>query len=126
PIGYRPSIVDFVVPLFVLLAIAVGTFIFMGSPQVRWAFGAAVLVAMMLAIARGMTLLQLMAGYSQGLKGVVLGSVILLLAITIGAISKETGGGLYLVDLLGDKLPFWSLPVLLQILTVIIAFSTGT
>src|SRR5690606_32271484 len=35
PIGYRPSIVDFVVPLFVLLAIAVGTFIFMGSPQVR-------------------------------------------------------------------------------------------
>ena len=53
-------------------------------------------------------------------------SVILMLALTIGAISQEAGGGLYLVELLGQRIPFWILPVCLQVLTMIIAFSTGT
>jgi len=48
------------------------------------------------------------------------------LAITLGSISKQTGGGDYLVEMLGPTLPYWSLPVILQILTIIIAFSTGT
>lgn len=126
PAGYVPSTADFFVPLVVLIGIAIGTFVFGGSPQVRWAFGAAVIVAMAMAIIRGMTLVDLMSGYVDGLKGVVLGSVILLLAIAIGTVSKETGGGIYLVELLGEKLPFWALPVLLQVLTIVIAFSTGT
>ena len=67
-----------------------------------------------------------MEGLGEGLKGVVLGSVILLLAVVIGTISKEAGGGIYLVELLGDRTPYWALPVLLQVLTIIIAFSTGT
>lgn len=126
PAGYTPHVVDFFVPLLALIGIAVGTFVYTGSPQVRWAFGAAVVLAMALAMLRGMTLLDLMNGFVQGLKGVVLGSVILMLAIVVGTISKETGGGMYLVDLLGDRLPYWSLPVLFLLLSIIIAFSTGT
>ncbi len=114
------------VPLLTLIGIAIGTFVLMGSPQIRWAFGAAVLIAMALAVLRGMTLLELMTGFTEGLKGVVLGSVILLLAITVGMVSRETGGGVYLVEQLGDWLPYFILPVPLQILTIIIAFSTGT
>jgi len=126
PPGYTPHIVDFFAPLVTLIAIAVGTFISTGSPQVRWAFGGALLLAMALAMLRGMTLLQLMNGFTEGLKGVVLGSVILLLAIVVGGISKETGGGLYLVDLLGGSLPYWLLPALLLLLSIVISFSTGT
>ncbi|MCH8218695.1 MAG: sodium:proton antiporter, partial [Planctomycetes bacterium] len=126
PAGYRPHVVDFFAPLVILLAIAIGTFIFQGSPQVRWAFGMAVVCAMVLALARGMSLKHVMEGFGDGLKGVVLGSVILLLAMTIGNISKEAGGGIYLVELLGESLPYWLLPVLLQLLTIVIAFSTGT
>jgi len=126
PPDYTPHVIDFFVPLATLIFIAIATFIAYGSPEVRWAFGAAVLVAMGLALTRGMNLRQLMEGIGQGLKGVVLGSVILMLAMTIGNISKETGSGIYLVELLGDKIPYWLLPVLLQILTIIIAFSTGT
>lgn len=126
PAGYTPHVMEFFLPLLVLIGIAIGTFVYTGAPQVRWAFGAAVLLAMAMAIVRGMTLLDLMSGFVEGLKGVVLGSVILLLAIVVGTISKETGGGLYLVDLLGDRLPYWSLPVLLLLLSIIIAFSTGT
>lgn len=46
--------------------------------------------------------------------------------MTIGSISKEAGGGIYLVEVLGTSIPFWLLPVILQGITIIIAFSTGT
>ena len=97
-----------------------------GTPNVRWAFGASVIVAGLLAIARGMRLPALIQGVGEGMKGVVLGSVILMLAITIGSISQQAGGGQYLVELLGGSIPFWLLPICLQLLTIIIAFSTGT
>lgn len=126
PAGYAPHVIDFFLPLFTLIGIAIGTFIVHKSPQVRWAFGAAVVVAVGLALLRGMRLRDVMDGFANGLKGVVLGSVILLLAITIGNISKQAGGGIYLVELLGDRIPYFLLPVMLQIMTIIIAFSTGT
>lgn len=126
PEGYTPHIVEFFLPLGLLITIAIGTFITTGTPQVRWAFGGALLVAISLALLRGMRLDDVMGGVSEGMKGVVLGSLILLLAITIGGISSEAGGATYLVDLLGDTIPYWSLPVILQLLTITIAFSTGT
>lgn len=126
PGGYRPNLIDFVLPLVLLIGIAIGTFIAFGSPNVLWAFGIALLVAALLALGKGMALKDLMDGITDGMKGVVGGSVILLLAITIGGVSKEAGGGAYLVHLLSDSVPFWLLPVMLQVLTIIIAFSTGT
>jgi len=57
---------------------------------------------------------------------VVLASVILMLAVTIGGISQEIGAGTYLVQQLGERIPYWALPVALQLMTMIIAFSTGT
>ena len=126
PKGYKPNVVEFFLPLGILIIIAVGTFIFTGSPQVRWAFGGALLLAVSLALLRGMSLSDVMSGVSDGMKGVVLGSAILLLAITIGGVSKEAGGASYLVELLGTSIPYWGLPVILQVLTIIVAFSTGT
>lgn len=126
PAYYQPHIIDFFAPLVTLILIAVGTFVVMGSPKVRQAFGIALLLSMGLAMVRGLRLKHVIEGLSDGLKGVVVGSAILLLAITIGNLSKEAGGGMYLVELLGSSIPYWSLPVILQILTVLIAFSTGT
>ncbi len=126
PEGYKPHILEFFLPLGSLIAIAVGTFIASGSPNVQWAFGFALLLAASMALAKGMSLKDLVAGFHDGLKGVVLGSVILLLAITIGGISKETGGGVFLVEQLGEAIPYFLLPVLLQVITIVIAFSTGT
>ena len=126
PAGYKPHVLEFFLPLGALIGIAVGTFVATGSPNVQWAFGAALLLAAGMALAKGMSLKNLIAGFHDGLKGVVLGSVILLLAITIGGISKETGGGIFLVEQLGDSIPYFLLPVLLQLLTMVIAFSTGT
>ena len=126
PEGYTPHVLEFFLPLIALIGIAVGTFIVRGSPNVQWAFGIALLLAAGMALAKGMSLKDLVAGFHDGLKGVVLGSVILLLAITIGGINKETGGGIFLVEQLGEAIPYFLLPVLLQIMTMVIAFSTGT
>ena len=126
PANYTPHVIDFFLPLAVLIGLAIGTFIAYGSPNVRWAFGASVMVAGLLAIARGMRLPSLIQGVAEGMKGVVLGSVILMLAITIGSLSQQTGSGQYLVELLGGSIPYWLLPICLQVLTIVIAFSTGT
>ena len=126
PAGYTPHVLEFFLPLGVLIAIAIGTFIAYGSPNVQWAFGSALLLAAGMALGKGMSLKDLISGFHDGIKGVVLGSVILLLAITIGNVSTETGGGVFLVEQLGDALPYFLLPVILQLMTMVIAFSTGT
>jgi len=126
PTGYKPHYLEFVLPLFFLIVIAISTFIWLGSPKVNWAFGGALMLSVIIAFIKGMSLRDLLDGFGLGLKSVVLASVILMLAITIGAISKEIGGGLYMVDLLGENVPYWLLPVMLQVITMVIAFSTGT
>lgn len=126
PDGYKAHVFEFILPLVTLIAIAVLTFIFSGSPKINWAFGAALLLSAFIALAKGMSLSNIIDGFGNGLKGVVLASVILMLAVTIGAISKQIGGGLYLVSLLSEQLPYWLLPVFLQVIAMVIAFSTGT
>ena len=126
PPGYSPNVWEFFLPLGLLIVTAVGTFLAFGSPNVHWAFGGALLLAAGMALAKGMSLKDLMSGFHEGIKGVLIGSVILLLAITIGGISRETGGGIFLVEQLGNAIPYFLLPVLLQLMTMVIAFSTGT
>ncbi|KGJ88652.1 Na+/H+ antiporter NhaC family protein [Colwellia psychrerythraea] len=126
PSGYTPHVLEFILPLVTLISIAVFTFIFLGSPKINWAFGTALLLSAAIALAKGMSLTHVIDGFGNGLKGVVLASVILMLAVIIGSISKEIGGGLYLVSQLGEQLPFWLLPLILQLMTMVIAFSTGT
>lgn len=126
PKGYKASTWEFAIPISIIIGVSMGTFVTMGSPQVVWGFGLAIMAAFFTSLFKGMELKNLISGIDEGLKGVIYGTIILVFAITIGAISKETGGASYLVDLLGDQTPYWILPVLLQVLTMVIAFSTGT
>ena len=126
PAGYTPSVWDFFVPLVAIIGIAIGTYVTMGSPQVRWAFGIALILAMGMAFLRGMSMKQVIGGLESGFKGVVIGALVLLFAVTLGEVSKQAGGGLYLVELLGDHLPYVLLPLLLFVITIVMAFSTGT
>lgn len=123
---YQPHVLEFFAPLILIIGIAVASFVALGSPKIYWAFGVGLVYAVSSALWRGMALTHVVEGFSDGLKGVVAASVILMLAIAIGAISREVGGGLYLVDLLGQSMPFWVLPVALQVITMVTAFSTGT
>lgn len=124
--GYRPSLAEFLIPLGLIIGVTVFTYAALGSPNVLWGFALGLLSAFGIALWKGMKLETLIGGFTRGLKGVVYGSAILLLAVVVGGISKEAGGGLFLVELLSGAVPFWLLPLLLQVATMIIAFSTGT
>ena len=126
PVGYRTHVLEFFVPLLLLIGTAIGTFVVTGTPRVNWAFGIALLVSVVVALAKGMQLGQVIEGIGDGLKGVVLASVVLTLAVTVGGISQEVGAGTYLVESLGQRIPPIALPVTLQLITMVIAFSTGT
>ncbi len=64
---YQSHPLEFVIPLVALIAIAVGTGFLVGSPQVRWAFAAAMTIAGATAICRGMSLTSLVEGIGEGL-----------------------------------------------------------
>ncbi|MEW4565456.1 Na+/H+ antiporter NhaC family protein [Bremerella sp. JC770] len=123
---YQPHPLDFCLPIVLLTMVAVGSFYWTGTPQVRWAFALALVVAGSIALLRGMSLHDLMSGVGSGLQSVVFASVILMLAVTLGDLTQKIGGGAFLVDLLGDAVPYWALPGMLFLITIGIAFSTGT
>lgn len=124
--SYRPHPLEFIVPLVVLIGIAVGTGVLLNSPQVRWGFAAALLVAVVTAMVRGMSLPSIVGGIGEGLKGVTVASVILVLAVVLGGITTELGGGLYLSLGIGEAIPHVVFPAVLFVLTAVIAFATGT
>ena len=126
PKGYKSHSLEFILPLFLLLGIAVGTFVLTGSPEVHLAFGSALFFSITSALLRGMRLSDLLTGLGEGCKGLLMGALILLFAITIGRVTQEAGGGLYLRELLSSHIPYFLLPAMLAVLTIIIAFSTGT
>jgi len=126
PASYAPHVCDFLMPLFTLIGVAVGTYLAYGSPKVLWAFAAALILASTIAWGKGMNLQEIVLAIVHGQKSLVLGSVILLLAITLGDLSQEVGGGRYLVALLGDLQWYWVLPAASFLIAVVIAFSTGT
>lgn len=126
PSSYTPDMMDFILPLFTLLATAVGTYLFLGSPQILWAFGLALFLAGCMAWYKGMKLRELIFGALEGQKELILGGVILLLAITVGRLSQDVGGGHYLASQLGKIEWYWLLPIASFFIAVVIAFSTGT
>ena len=126
PDGYKAHRLEFILPLVSLIIIAIGSYFVTGSPQIHWAFSGALFLSIFMALAKGMALKEVLDGFGNGLKGVVVASVILMFALTIGVLSKQLGGGIYLVESLGEHIPYWCLPIILQLMTMLIAFSTGT
>lgn len=126
PKGYQPVPWEFLLPVLLIIGIAIGTFVIQGSPDVLSAFGISLVVAFLISRFRGMPLRELVDGFQSGLQSVVGGAVILLLAVVIGDLSSRTGGGLFLVEVIGDGIPYWALPAALFVITLIIAFATGT
>lgn len=62
----------------------------------------------------------------DGMKGLIITGVILLLAWSLGSVIKEVGTADYLVTLLSDSLPMFLLPSVIFIFGAVISFSTGT
>ncbi len=129
--GYRPGLIDFVMPLTFLLVIAIGPFLiqgFLGNTQrvyVAEAFFASVLVAAITASAKGMPTKAIIEAIVDGAKGVTVGAIIIGLAVAMGGVANALGTGDYVASLIGD-IPAYFLPPLLLLAAMFTAFSTGT
>jgi Na+/H+ antiporter NhaC len=135
PEGYRPGLVDFVVPIGTLLSVAivpyVVTYFIRGNTEdptllIAEAFVLAVLAGMGVALAKGMDLQEVIDGFIDGCKGVTIGAIILALAVSLKEVADTVGTAEYVVATVGDVIAPALLPGVLLALCVVIAFSTGT
>lgn len=128
PPGYTPSLLDFFVPLLVLLGFSIIPWVLTGSPMIFEAFSLAVISAMVLSIARGMKVSDAFDGLIDGIKGVTVGAVILALAITLASVSGTLGASAFVIAYSTESLTAapYILPGLLMIICMIVSFSVGS
>ncbi len=135
PQGYSTGMIDFVGPLGTLLGVAIVPFVYTffvqgnrESPSlpIAEAFVLAVLAAMAIALVKGMRLHDVMAGFVSGCKGVTIGAIVLALAVTLQAVTREVGTASYVVATFGSLISPIALPAALMALCMVVAFSTGT
>jgi Na+/H+ antiporter NhaC len=124
--GYQPGLVDFLLPIAVLITVAVVPYAIDRQNWINEAFMGCVLTAMGVALVKGMAVGDVMDGFMDGCKSMTIGAIILGLAVTMGTVAKELNTAAYLVAVLGDSFPPIALPGALTALCMIIAFSTGT
>jgi Na+/H+ antiporter NhaC len=123
---YQPSLIDFFLPITVLLSLAILPYVLFEKTFINEAFMACLLSAMILAAVRGMAASDILGAFVDGCKTMTIGAIILGLAVTIGYVSKQLHAADYLISLVGEQLPAIILPAILTGLCMLIAFSCGT
>lgn len=128
PPDYEPSLLDFFVPIIVLLSVSIIPWVLMDTLMIFEAFGLAVISGMVLSIIRGMSVSDAFEGLIDGIKGVTVGAIILALAITLAKVSETLGASAYVIQYSSDFLsavPF-ILPGTLMIICMVVSFSVGS
>jgi len=126
PTDYRTGVVDFTLPMGTLLGVAIVPYFFIGRVMIAEAFGLAVVVAFLLALAKGMRLGEAMEGFVDGCKGVTIGAIILGLAVTLGFVSGALGTAGYIVETTSAFVVPVFLPAILMVICMVVAFSIGS
>lgn len=126
--GYEPSLLDFFVPILVLIGFSSIPWFVTGEPMISEAFGLAVISSITLSIFRGMSVGDAFDALVDGIKGVTIGAIILGLAVTLAKVSDSLGASAYVIEASSTVLatvPF-VLPGILMIICMIVSFSVGS
>ena len=126
--GYTPSLLDFFVPIGVLMGVAVIPYFLLGEVMIFEAFGLALVSAIVLSIIRGMSTKDAFEALVEGIKGVTVGAVILGLAVTLAMVSGTLGASAYVIEASAESLTAvpYILPGLLMIICMTVSFSIGS
>ena len=132
PQDYRTGLADFLLPMGTLLGVAIVPYVLArargesGTVFIAEAFGLAVLVALLLAVFKGLPLREAIDGFVDGCKGVTIGAIILGLAVTLGFVSRALGTAAYIVEATGAIIQPVLLPAILMGVCMAVAFSIGS
>tara|TARA_R110002096_G_scaffold154_6_gene785 strand:- start:30432 stop:31949 length:1518 start_codon:yes stop_codon:yes gene_type:complete len=128
PEGYTPSVIDFFVPIVILLGVSIIPYFVSGRLMVFEAFGLALVGSMMSSIIRGMKVSDVFEGLIDGIKGVTVGAIILGLAVTLAKVSETVGASAFVIEYstaFFNAAPY-VLPGILMIICMLVSFSVGS
>jgi len=77
-------------------------------------------------VQRLLTVREALDAWFGGMRGMVVATVILVLAWSLGAVTQEVGTARYLAQIVSEQVPLPLLPVLVFVTAAAIAFGTGT
>lgn len=128
PDYYKPSLVDFFVPIGTLIGVAMVPWILIGKLMIFEAFGLSVIAVILVTLFRGMKLDDVFEGLVDGIKGVTVGAIILGLAVTLGNVSERLGTSQYIIEISRDFILLvpYILPPMLLFICMFISFSIGS
>lgn len=123
----RPNVfVNFILPIFIFLAISFGTFITIGSTKVMEASVIVVIIMSILLLFQGMSLQELTDTFILGIKGAMPAIILLSLAYPLNTLSKEMGTANFIINCTEAFLTPQLLPAIIFIVCALMSFSTGS
>lgn len=127
--GKQTNLVAFLVmPVLIIVCVAIGTFIILGSAKILEAFFAAVLYQA-IAMSIGKYFKSVKDGMSvaaNGIKAVLPAILILAMAYCINSVSKSLGAQMYIISITKTWMTAGMLPLIAFITGGLISFFTGT
>ena len=97
------------------------------STVLLWASIVASIVAIVLSISQKILKMgEAFDAWIDGGKSMMMACVILVLAWSLGSVTKQAGTANFLVGIVSDKIPFAILPLMVFLISAITSFATGT
>lgn len=125
--GVRTSLFwNFLFPVTIVIAVAVGSFFVTGSALTMEAFLLSAIVAGVIMRIQGIPLNEITDTAMSGIKGIMPAIIILAFAYALNDLSRQLETAQYIVSVSESWLTPGLLPVLAFLIAAIIAFSTGT
>ncbi len=118
--------INFILPVLIVICIAVGTYLIMGSAKTLEAFMFAVFFLGIALLIQKLSVKDVFDTAVQGIKGVTPAILILAMAYVINTVSKELGAAQYIIQVTETWMSASMLPVLTFFICAFISFSTGT
>ena len=117
---------NFILPTIVLLVIAIGAFILVGSVKVLEAVTIVVLLMSVSFLIQGMSLQELNAIFVNGVTGAMPALLVLAIAYPLNALSREMGTANFIINKTAQFLSPAFLPAGIFLICAILSFATGS
>ena len=125
--GIKPRVfLNFLFPVMLIIAIALGTYVMTRSAKTMEAFLLVIIFMFVSMLIQGIPMTVIMDTATNGIKGAVPAIMILALAYTIKSLSVEMGTAEFIISITEGFLTPQVLPAIIFLIAAIVAFSTGT
>ena len=125
--GIKPNVLlNFIVPVLMIITIALGTFFTLGSAKTMEAFLYTCIFMAISMLVQGISFKEIMETVTVGIKSGVPAVTLLALAYSVNALSKTMGTANFIISSCSDFLTPSVLPAIIFLVACIMAFATGS